>query len=40
MVDAWMVAPWQEAVKLQRKLPDRSLQIVARGYKKDDADAI
>ena len=39
-VDAWMGAPWQEAVKLQRKLPDGSLQIVARGRKKDDADAI
>ena len=33
--ETWMTAPWEEAFKLQRPLPDGSLDIVARGVKKD-----
>lgn len=33
--EAWMSAPWEHAFALQRKLPDGSLDIVARGVKKD-----
>ncbi|MGE0717602.1 MAG: SOS response-associated peptidase [Alphaproteobacteria bacterium] len=37
--DAWLSAPWQEAARLQRPLPDGALQIVARGAKNDGAVA-
>jgi putative SOS response-associated peptidase YedK len=35
--DAWMKAPVEEALKLQRPLPDGALQIVARGDRQDAA---
>jgi putative SOS response-associated peptidase YedK len=35
--EAWMSAPWAEAAKLQRPLPDGSLQIVVHGARKDEA---
>ena len=33
--ETWLSAPWEEASRLQRPLPDGSLSIVARGAKKD-----
>lgn len=36
-VEAWLVAPIEEALKLQRPLPDDMLRIVARGERKDEA---
>jgi putative SOS response-associated peptidase YedK len=36
-IETWMTAPADEALKLQRPLPDRALEIVARGVKKDEA---
>ena len=36
-LETWMAAPWTEAVRLQRPLPDGSLRIVARGERKDEA---
>jgi putative SOS response-associated peptidase YedK len=35
-VDTWMMASPEEALKLQRPLPDDALMIVARGGKKDE----
>lgn len=37
-VDTWMTAPAEEALRLQRPLPDGALQIVARGVKKDGVE--
>jgi putative SOS response-associated peptidase YedK len=39
-VDPWMSAPADEALRLQRRLPDGSLQIVARGVKKDGVEEV
>jgi putative SOS response-associated peptidase YedK len=36
-IDLWMDGPADEALKLQRPLPDDALMIVARGDKKDEA---
>jgi putative SOS response-associated peptidase YedK len=36
-VEQWMTAPAEEALKLQRPLPDGMLSIVARGERKDEA---
>ena len=37
-VDTWMTATPDEALKLQRPLPDGTLQIVARSVKEDGAE--
>lgn len=33
--ETWLAAPWSEAAKLQRPLPDGALTVVARGAKQD-----
>src|SRR5919112_994713 len=38
-IEAWMSAPPQEALRLQRPLPDDALRIVARGERSDDIAA-
>jgi putative SOS response-associated peptidase YedK len=38
-IEQWLTAPAEEALKLQRPLPDGSLVIVARGEKQDGAPA-
>jgi putative SOS response-associated peptidase YedK len=37
--EAWMTAPAELALRLQRSLPDGALRIVARGEKEDRAAA-
>ncbi len=39
-IEVWMTAPAEEALRLQRPLPDGALMIVARGDKKDGADLV
>lgn len=34
-IETWLNAPWQEALHLQRPLPDGSLQIVSKGARED-----
>jgi putative SOS response-associated peptidase YedK len=36
----WLEAPTQEALRLQRPLPDGEMREVARGERKDGADAL
>ena len=38
-IEAWMLAPPLEALRLQRPLPDDALRIVARGERSDDIAA-
>jgi putative SOS response-associated peptidase YedK len=38
-IEAWLTAPWREAYRLQRPLPDGALKVVARGKRKDEAPA-
>jgi putative SOS response-associated peptidase YedK len=38
-VETWVTAPANDALALQRPLPDGALKIVARGEKTDGADS-
>ena len=38
-IETWMSAPTQEALRLQRPLPEGALRIVARGERSDDSAA-
>jgi putative SOS response-associated peptidase YedK len=38
-IEVWMTAPPDDALRLQRPLPDGALEIVARGEKKDETPA-
>ena len=38
-IETWLTAPWPEACSLQWPLPDGALQVLARGQKKDVAEA-
>lgn len=38
-IDTWLTAPWDQAMALQRPLPDGALLIVARGTRNDEAFA-
>jgi putative SOS response-associated peptidase YedK len=37
-VEIWMTTPSEEALRLQRPLPDETLKIVARGVKEDGVE--
>jgi len=37
--ETWLSAPVEEALKLQRPLPDDALEIVAEGHKSDQPQA-
>jgi putative SOS response-associated peptidase YedK len=39
-LESWLAASWPEAARLQRPLPDGSLQVVARGERKDELAAV
>ncbi len=38
-IETWLTAPPEEALKLQRPLPDDALRIVARGTKEDGGES-
>jgi putative SOS response-associated peptidase YedK len=38
--EAWLIAPVEEALQLQRPLPDGGLQIVAKGLRSDPPEAV